>query len=132
LGKVEIFGNVFGNWLKKNKQLHIFAGFKVRRKKPVGTFTPDIKGGLVLRYATRATHATWEFELKFRIEYFIKPQQNNLRLQRNCIFFLVFIWIFLLSKNILLRFLHHFEDLAELILNIYILFWFYKIFNTKF
>jgi hypothetical protein len=28
---------------------------------------------LTLRYAT---HATWEFELKFRIEYFIKPQQN--------------------------------------------------------
>jgi hypothetical protein len=41
--------------LKKKKQLNIFAGFKVRHKKPVGTFTPDIKGGLVLRYATRDT-----------------------------------------------------------------------------
>jgi hypothetical protein len=27
-----------------------------------------------LYYVTR--HATWEFELNFRIEYFIKPQQN--------------------------------------------------------
>ncbi len=31
---------------------------------------------LVSRYATRATHAKWELELKYRNEYFIKPQQN--------------------------------------------------------
>ena len=40
--------------------------------------------------------------------------------------------LYLFSKNILLRFLHHFVDLAELILNIYILLGFDKIFNTIF